>query len=165
MNPTLLEQQFERLSRNPGDVRLLKRLAVELGASLIRSKPEAIRAYRVAAASALRVFEAAQANDPAIAKTRAALETLLDTAASAEEALTAERDRDRLVVMVALDVRHEGDPVDLEGPGACCRAFRIDSQLGCLEDVHASRLFQRPRPELVGLIGSRVGQKPPDGFL
>jgi len=91
MNHTLLQQQFERLGRKPGDLRLLKQLAVELGAALIRGRPEALRAYRVAAASALRECTEAKAEN-----TSAALAALLDVAASAEEALTAERDREEV---------------------------------------------------------------------
>lgn len=92
MNHTLLQQQFERLGRTPGDSRLLKQLAVELGSALIRSRPESLRAYRLAAASALRACQEAKAENTCA--TLAGLAALLDVAASAEDALTAARERE-----------------------------------------------------------------------
>ena len=77
----LLRQQFERLARDPSDSRLLKQLACELGATLVRRQPEAIEAYRNAASLALRACEEAGA-----VAVCAALTVMIDAATTAWEA-------------------------------------------------------------------------------
>lgn len=165
MNTTLLQQQFERLGRNPGDSRLLKQLAVALGAALIRSRPEAIRAYRVAAASALRACEEAKAET-----TSAALAALFDTAASAEEALTAEREREdvRAVASRPLHraVLRELSGVALTGTALGTRLDRYKSQMHTtLRELEAAGLIcaveglggdQRGKPYRLTLTGATL---------
>ncbi|HEV3386331.1 MAG TPA: winged helix DNA-binding protein [Gemmata sp.] len=96
MNPTLLKSQFDRLARDPRDTRLLKQLAVELGSSVVRSRPEWLRHYRLAAASALRVIEVIKPETKEITFARGVLSALLDAAGCAEETLTSEQEREEV---------------------------------------------------------------------
>lgn len=87
MNATILQSQFDRLARNPGDARLLKQLAAEFGSAVVRSRPEALRHFRLAAASALRSVEVMKPETPGAVYTSGALAALLDAAGCAEESL------------------------------------------------------------------------------
>lgn len=96
MNPALLQSQFDRLSHNPGNTRLLKQVAVEFGSAVVRSRPESLRHYRVAAATALRAIEETKPETPELMYARGVLSALLDAAVCAEETLTAEREREEV---------------------------------------------------------------------
>lgn len=85
MNTRLLDSQFERLVRDPSDVRLLKQLAVELGSSVARVRPEWLRHYRIVAAKTLRALEQLEPQSTETTYARGVLSGLLDAAGCAEE--------------------------------------------------------------------------------
>lgn len=95
----LLESQFERLVKNPNDKKLLKQLSVEFGSKAVKGVPEAIREFRILAASALKKLEENLIETNNIIYAKAVLSALLDSSACAEDAAQRKLERTHLEVI------------------------------------------------------------------